>query len=147
VDPQLERSTVRIKTVHGDILIKLFPQKAPLSVERIRLLTDKGFYNGLIFHKVIPNFIIQTGDPDGSGEGGSGQGLKGEKNNLLHTLGTLSMVRQESDINSADSQFFICIGECEKLDGRYTIFGHIVAGIEIAKKIQLNDKIIFMTLE
>ena len=138
---------LRLKTVHGDIIIKLHSKEAPSTVERIVSLTNKGFYNGLIFHKVIPNFILQTGDPLGTGEGGSGQKLKLELSELVQQPGSVSIARQISDPNSGDSQFFICIDGCDEVENNYTIFGQVIVGLDIAKKIQKKDRIINMTID
>jgi cyclophilin family peptidyl-prolyl cis-trans isomerase len=139
--------SLRLKTVHGDIIIKLFPTKAPSTVERITFLISKGFYNGLSFHKVIPNFIIQTGDPLNTGEGGSGQKLILEKSDLKQKVGSVSIARQLSDPNSGDSQFFICVDSCEEVEDEYTIFGQVTSGIEYVRKIQEKDKIINLSLD
>jgi cyclophilin family peptidyl-prolyl cis-trans isomerase len=143
----LKEQNLRLKTVHGDIIIKLHSKEAPSTVGRIVSLTNKGFYNGLTFHKVIPNFILQTGDPLGTGEGGSGQKLKLELSNLEQQPGAVSIARQISDPNSGDSQFFICLDACEEVGGNYTIFGQVIIGLDIAKKIQKKDKIINMSIE
>ena len=138
---------LRIKTVHGDIIVQLYPEEAPLSSERVRILTQEGFYNGLKFHKVIPDFIIQTGDPTNSGQGGSGKELRDEFNKLSHAPGTVSMAKILNQPNSADSQFFICINNCTQLNNQYTVFGKVITGLDIAGKIHSNDKIIIMSLE
>ncbi len=138
---------IRIKTVHGDILLQLYKDEAPLASERISNLTLQGFYNGLKFHKVITNFIIQTGDPSSTGNGGTGKRLKAEANEISHEVGSVSMARLQNDPNSADSQFFICLSDCDKLNGKYTVFAKVILGLEIARKIQLNDRIIDMSLE
>lgn len=141
------KENIRIKTVHGDIVFELLSQDSPVTVQRVKTLTREGFYNGLSFHKVIPNFIIQTGDPLGSGEGGSGQKLKLEKSQISQSRGTVSMARQLSDPNSGDSQFFICIDRCHEITDKYTIFGRVTSGLEVAEKIQKNDRIINMDVE
>lgn len=140
-------SSVRLKTVHGDIVFKLHANKAPVTVERISLLVNEGFYNGLTFHRVVPEFVIQTGDPSGTGAGGSGKNLKAEFNDMLHTEGTVAMARKGNDIHSADSQFYISFGSFPHLDNQYTIFGTVTKGMDVAKKIVEGDKIISATLE
>ena len=141
------KTKLRLKTVYGDIIIELDHEQAPLTSDRIKALAAEGFYNGLNFHRVIPGHIIQTGDPTGSGEGGSGQNIPFEKNQITHTEGTVSMARSEDDINSADSQFFICLRGNQKLDGIYAAFGKVTQGLEVAKKITEGDKIITLTVE
>lgn len=138
---------VRLKTIHGDILFKLFPDKAPITVERISLLVKEGFYNGLTFHRVVEDFVIQTGDPTATGSGGSGKNLKAEFNDLKHEVGTVAMARKGNDIHSADSQFYICFGNFPHLDSKYTIFGKVIEGIDVAKKVVKGDKIINASLE
>ncbi len=147
LEDQTSITKLRLKTVYGDIIIKLDHENAPLTSDRIRSLTKEGFYNGLSFHRVIPGHIIQTGDPTGSGDGGSGQNIPFEKNELTHEEGTVSMARNESDPNSADSQFFICLKKNSQLDGVYVAFGKVVEGIDVAKKITAGDKIITLTIE
>lgn len=131
-----------IKTVHGNIVIKFYATTAPNTVTRIIQLIREGFYDGLTFHRVIKDFIIQTGDPTGSGRGGTGNKLKAELSDLQHILGTVSMARSPSDIDSADSQFYISLGTLPNLDGKYTIFGQVVDGLDVIKKINAGDKII-----
>lgn len=137
----------RIKTIHGDIIFKFENKKAPVTSARIKKLIQEKFYNGLTFHRTKEDFIIQTGDPTGKGNGGSGQNIKAEFNNLKHRPGTVAMARQENDINSADSQFYISLTFSPELDGKYTIFGQVTEGLEVIKKINQGDKIIFMSLE
>lgn len=136
----------RIKTVHGDIVVKFFPKDAPNTVSRIKTLIKDGFYNGLIFHRVIPGFVAQGGDPTGTGFGGSGKKIKAEFNKRKHVPGTLSMARS-NDINSADSQFYISLGTLPHLDNKYTVFGQVTEGLNIASKILKGDKMISVTLE
>lgn len=138
---------VRLKTVHGDIVFKFFPEKAPVTVDRISYLVNSGFYNGLTFHRVVPDFVIQTGDPSATGAGGSGKNIKAEFNDLKHDVGTVAMARKGNDIHSADSQFYISFGKFPHLDNKYTIFGKVIQGMDVAKKIVAQDKIINATLE
>jgi peptidyl-prolyl cis-trans isomerase B (cyclophilin B) len=131
-----------IKTKFGDMEIVLFPEKAPKHVENFLALAKSGFYNGTIFHRVIPGFMIQGGDPntkdlnkpDTYGQGGPSQRLKAESNDIPHRRGILSMART-SDPNSAGSQFFIVVKDSNFLDGQYTVFGEVVKGMEAADKI------------
>jgi len=131
-----------IKTKFGDMDIVFFPEKAPKHVENFIALAKSGFYNGTIFHRVIPGFMIQGGDPntkdlnkpDTYGQGGPSQRLKAEFNNIPHRRGILSMART-NDPNSAGSQFFIVVKDSNFLDGQYTVFGEVVKGMEVADKI------------
>ncbi len=119
---------------------ELYPEIAPITVKNFISLINKGYYNGLIFHRVIPNFVIQGGCPDGTGMGGPGYSIKGEftsngvKNDLKHELGILSMARANNP-NSGGSQFFIMVDTVPSLDGKYTSFGKVTEGIDTALKI------------
>jgi len=131
-----------IKTKFGDMDVVFFPDKAPKHVENFVALAKSGFYNGTIFHRVIPGFMIQGGDPNTKdpnkpetyGQGGPSQRLKAEFNDIPHRRGILSMART-SDPNSAGSQFFIVVKDSNFLDGQYTVFGEVVKGMEVADKI------------
>jgi cyclophilin family peptidyl-prolyl cis-trans isomerase len=113
----------------GRVSILLRPDKAPMAVERIKTLTRRGFYNGLIFHRVIEGFMAQGGDPKGTGEGGSElPDLKAEFNDLPHVRGVMSMARSQSE-DSANSQFFIMLSPNLKLDGKYTAIGRVISGM------------------
>ena len=140
------KSTVLIKTVHGNISFKFYPKKAPNTVTRIIKLIQNGFYDGLTFHRVIPNFVIQTGDPQATGAGGTGIKVKAEFNNLQHIKGSLAMARHSNDVDSADSQFYIALTTLPHLDNQYTIFGQVIEGLELLKKVQKGDKILSMSL-
>ena len=124
----------------GEILLELYPEIAPVSVENFKKLVADGFYNGLIFHRVIPGFMIQGGCPNGTGTGGPGWQIKGEfaangfENNLKHTRGVLSMARA-MDPNSAGSQFFIMTQTSPHLDGQYAAFGKVTEGMDVVDKI------------
>ena len=142
-----KETKARIKTVHGDVVFRFFTDVAPVTSARIKELVKKNFYNGITFHRVIPGFVAQAGDPTGTGSGGSGQNLKAEFSQLNHKPGIIAMARKGNDINSADSQFYITLGTPSHLDGQYTIFGEVTEGLEIANKIKQGDKIILMTLE
>lgn len=134
----------------NEMIAELYPEIAPKTVENFLSLIDKGFYNGLTFHRVIPGFMIQGGCPDGTGMGGPGHTITGEftsngfKNELKHTLGVLSMARAY-DPNSAGSQFFIMAANSPHLDGEYASFGKVVEGLEhiegiVSVKRDRNDK-------
>jgi len=130
-----------IHTTLGDITLKFFPEVAPNHVKSFIELSKKGFYNGTTFHRVVPKFVIQGGDPNSKspdrsthGMGGPGYQLKAEFNNKLHRRGTLSMARS-SHPDSAGSQFFICVADAPFLDGKYTAFGEVVKGMEVVDKI------------
>ena len=126
LDPE---NTLHLELKDGQVVIQLFPDSAPNHVARIKELTRQGFYDGIVFHRVIPGFMAQTGDPTGTGTGGSGQNLAAEFNDIRHERGTCSMARAQSP-DSADSQFFICFDRAPHLDGQYTAWGQVVAGIE-----------------
>jgi peptidylprolyl isomerase len=120
--------TLTLKT--GDVKVALRPDLAPLHVARITELANQGFYDGVAFHRVIPGFMAQTGDPTGTGAGGSKlPDLKAEFSPERHGRGTLSMART-SDPNSANSQFFICFADAPWLDRQYTVFGKVTSGME-----------------
>jgi peptidylprolyl isomerase len=140
----LSLSTITVKTAHGDIIFKLYPQHAPNTSARIVELTKQGFYDGLTFHRVVPKFVVQGGDPKGNGTGGSGQNLKAEFSDLQHIKGTVAMARA-ADKDSADSQFYIALNTLPHLDGQYTVFGQVVEGLEFVEKVQAGDKILSMT--
>jgi peptidylprolyl isomerase len=119
----------------GDVVIELLPDAAPRHVARIKELVRTGFYDGLKFHRVIEGFMAQTGDPLGTGMGGSGQKLKAEFNRNPHKRGTVSMARSMNP-DSADSQFFICFADCPWLDGQYTVWGNVTSGMEYVDAIK-----------
>jgi cyclophilin family peptidyl-prolyl cis-trans isomerase len=123
----------------GTVRIMLRPDVAPNHVERMRTLVRAGFYDGLIFHRVIEGFMAQGGDPQGTGTGGSPlPDLKAEFNSLMHLRGALSMARADSE-NSANSQFFIVFSPSMKLDGKYTVFGRVFAGMEYVDAIERGE--------
>jgi peptidylprolyl isomerase len=114
----------------GDVVIRLRPDLAPQHVARIKELTQEGFYDGVVFHRVIPGFMAQGGDPTGSGMGGSDKpNLPAEFSREPHGRGTASMARSQNP-DSANSQFFICFEDCGFLDGQYTVWGEVVEGME-----------------
>ena len=124
----------------GDVEIALRPDLAPQHVAQIKELARKGFYDGIVFHRVIDGFMAQTGDPTGTGTGGSGKRLKAEFNDEPHLRGTCSMARSAHP-DSADSQFFICFDDAEFLDGQYTVWGKVVSGMEHVDKIKRGEPV------
>lgn len=132
-----------LETEKGTMTFRLFPEVAPRTVARIGELADGGFYDGIVFHRVVADFVVQAGDPTGSGEGGSGKTIPAEFSQLHYIRGSLGMARDE-DIHSNDSQFFICISEQPHLDGRYTLFGQLVRGEEVLDRIRQGDRIVRM---
>lgn len=132
---------VRIEMENGDVMrAELYPEIAPETVKNFIDLVEKGFYDGTIFHRVIPGFMIQGGDPTGTGTGGPGYNIRGEfsgngfENNLKHDRGILSMARSMHP-DSAGSQFFVMVAKSPHLDGQYAAFGKVIEGIETADKI------------
>src|ERR671931_2501961 len=116
------------------------PDLAPTHVARIKDLVRKGFYDGVVFHRVIPGFMAQTGDPTGTGTGGSGQKLKAEFSREKHVRGTVSMARAQNP-DSGDSQFFICFADAPFLDGQYTVWGKVTKGMENVDKIKRGEPV------
>ena len=130
-----------IETKFGNITLQFFPKVAPNHVNNFIELAEKGFYNGTIFHRVIPGFMIQGGDPNSKkedksthGTGGPGYSVKAEFNNTSHKRGVLAMARS-ADPDSAGSQFFICVSNAPHLDGQYTAFGEVTSGIDVVDEI------------
>jgi peptidylprolyl isomerase len=132
-------NTLYLDLPAGRVVIELLPDVAPVTVARIKELTRAHFYDGLKFHRVLDGFMAQTGDPQGTGAGGSGKNLKAEFNNTRFVRGTLGMARGPIDINSADSQFFICLAPATFLNGKYTAFGQVVSGMEFVDAIKKGD--------
>ena len=136
----MKNPIVTIETTQGTITVELYPEVAPNTVNNFIYLVKRGFYDGTIFHRVIPGFMIQGGDPEGSGMGGPGYGIKGEfamngfKNDLKHTTGVISMARSQRP-NSAGSQFFIMHETSPHLDGAYAAFGKVIEGMDVVNKI------------
>jgi cyclophilin family peptidyl-prolyl cis-trans isomerase len=139
----LSKSYALLKTVYGTSKIKFYTKEAPNTSTRIIELIKQGFYNNLVFHRVIPGFVAQTGDPTGAGNGGSGKKLKAEFNKIKHEKSIIGMARTQ-DPNSADSQFYICLGPAPHLDEKYTVFAKVVLGMEFIEQIKQGDKIIEM---
>ena len=141
----MQNPIVTIETGRGVIKAELYPEIAPNTVNNFISLIKKGFYDGTIFHRVIPGFMIQGGDPEGTGMGGPGYGIKGEfsgngfKNTLKHTTGVLSMARSMRP-NSAGSQFFIMVADAPHLDGQYAAFGKVIEGMDVADKIVASKR-------
>ena len=123
----------------GEIRIEFFPVDAPKTVENFVTLAKKGFYDGLAFHRVVPGFVAQGGDPKGDGTGGPGYKIKAEFNKQKHLRGSLAMARA-ADPDSAGSQFYITFGPQPSLDSQYTVFGRVVSGMEHVDKIKVGDK-------
>ena len=130
--------TLLLETSKGRVEIKMLPELAPKHVARITELASNGFYDGIIFHRVIPGFMAQTGDPDGTGMGGSGQKLEAEFTDYEYREGTVGMARSMNP-NSGDSQFFICFEGCGHLTGQYTVWGQVERGMEIIHKIAIGE--------
>ena len=129
-----------LETTKGTVEIALRPDLAPNHVARIKELSRAGFYDGVVFHRVIDGFMAQTGDPDGTGMGGSGQKLKAEFNAGRHVRGTVSMARSQNP-DSGDSQFFICFDDAGFLDGQYTVWGEVVSGMENVDQIKRGEPV------
>ena len=134
-----KENTLYLDLKDGRVVIELLPQAAPKHVARIKELVRQGFYDGIVFHRVIDGFMAQTGDPTGTGMGGSGKKLPAEFNAFPHVRGTVSMARA-MDPNSADSQFFICFADARFLDGQYTVWGKVASGMEFVDKIKKGDE-------
>ncbi|HEX9488668.1 MAG TPA: peptidylprolyl isomerase [Stellaceae bacterium] len=132
-------NTLYLDVPAGRVVIALRPDLAPGHVARIKDLARKGFYDGIVFHRVIDGFMAQTGDPRGDGTGGSGKKLKAEFNVAKHVRGTVSMARSQS-ADSADSQFFVCFAPAPFLDGKYTVWGQVVSGMEHIDAIKKGDE-------
>lgn len=127
-----------IVTDKGTIKFEFFEKDAPNTVKNFIKLAEKGFYNGLTFHRVEPGFVIQGGDPNGNGTGGPGYTIKAEFNKRPHLDGTVAMARAAHP-DSAGSQFYICLGPQPFLDGKYTVFGQVIEGLDVVHKIQVGD--------
>jgi peptidyl-prolyl cis-trans isomerase B (cyclophilin B) len=146
---KMMETTAEIRTKFGSIQLKFFPDVAPNHVNNFIELAKKGFYNGTTFHRIIPGFMIQGGDPNSKstdrskqGYGGPGYTLKAEFSDKPHKRGTLSMARVADDPDSAGSQFFICVADVPRLNGKYTVFGEVISGMEVVDRIvsQPRDK-------
>lgn len=134
-DPE---NTLIMELKDGTVVIEMLPSVAPKHVARIKELTRQGFYDGLVFHRVIEGFMAQTGDPLGNGTGGSGVKLPAEFSKVPFERGTVGMARA-MDPNSGDSQFFICFAPAPFLNGQYTVWGQVVEGMDVVDKIKMGD--------
>ena len=132
--------TLILETTKGQIVIEMRPDLAPNHVARINELVREGFYDGVVFHRVIDGFMAQTGDPNGDGTGGSGKKLKAEFSKEKHRRGTVSMARAQNP-DSGDSQFFICFEDSAWLDGQYTVWGKVVDGMDNVDKIERGEPV------
>ncbi|WP_207189539.1 peptidylprolyl isomerase [Rhodobium orientis] len=129
-----------METTKGPIVIEMRPDLAPNHVTRIKELVRDGFYDGIVFHRVIDGFMAQTGCPQGTGTGGSGKNLKAEFSKQPHVRGTCSMARAMNP-DSADSQFFICFAQSSWLDGEYTVWGQVVDGMDNVDQIKRGEPV------
>lgn len=132
--------TLVVETTQGTVVIEARPDLAPGHVARIKELAREGFYDGIVFHRVIDGFMAQTGCPHGTGTGGSGKKLTAEFNDERHERGTVSMARAASP-DSGDSQFFICFGDASFLDGQYTAWGKVIDGMDNVDKIKRGEPV------
>jgi peptidylprolyl isomerase len=137
-DPE---NTLILNTTQGEVTIEMRPDLAPNHVSRIKELVREGFYDGLVFHRVIEDFMAQTGCPQGTGTGGSGQKLRAEFSKEKHVRGTVSMARAANP-DSGDSQFFICFDEAPWLNGQYTVWGKVTSGMENVDKIKRGEPVV-----
>ena len=135
-DPQ---NLLYVELPTGRVVIETRPDLAPGHVARIKELVKQGYYDGVVFHRVIEGFMAQTGDPLGNGTGGSGKKLKAEFSKEPHVRGTVSMARAQ-DPNSGDSQFFICFADAKFLDNQYTVWGRVIEGMDNIDKVKKGDK-------
>jgi len=138
LNKKVSHPMVTIEMAKGTIKFEMFPESAPKTVARITELIKKGFYNNLTFHRVVPGFVVQGGDPLGNGVGGTGVKIPAEFNSRKHVTGTVAMARS-MDINSGDCQFYICLADQPGLDNNYTIFGQVVSGMDVVNKIRVGD--------
>ena len=136
-DPE---NTLKLETTKGDVVIEMRPDLAPNHVARIKELVRDGFYDGIVFHRVIDGFMAQTGCPQGTGTGGSGKKLKAEFNAEPHVRGVCSMARAQSP-DSANSQFFIVFDDATFLDKQYTVWGKVIEGMENVDKIKRGEPV------
>jgi peptidylprolyl isomerase len=133
-------NTLILETSKGPVTIQMRPDLAPQHVSRIKELVQEGFYDGIVFHRVIDGFMAQTGCPHGTGTGGSGKKLKAEFSKAKHVRGTVSMARAQSP-DSGDSQFFICFADAPFLNGQYSVWGEVTAGMENVDKIKRGEPV------
>ena len=135
-----KENTLILETTKGPVTIEMLPDAAPNHVARIKELVREGFYDGIVFHRVIDGFMAQTGCPEGTGTGGSGKKLKAEFNDTKHGRGTVSMARSANP-DSGDSQFFICFDDAAWLDGQYTAWGKVIDGMDNVDKIKRGEPV------
>jgi peptidylprolyl isomerase/peptidyl-prolyl cis-trans isomerase B (cyclophilin B) len=140
------KEVAAIQTKKGKIVFEFYPDDAPNTVDNFKKLANKGFYDGLKFHRVEPGFVIQGGDPKGNGTGGPGYNIKAEFNQQPHIEGTVAMARSQSP-DSAGSQFYICLAPAPFLNGQYTVFGQVTEGIDVVHKIAVGDVMEKVTIE
>jgi cyclophilin family peptidyl-prolyl cis-trans isomerase len=134
------KNTLTLQTTKGNVVIAMRPDLAPEHVTRIKQLVREGFYDGIVFHRVIDGFMAQTGCPQGTGTGGSGKKLKAEFTREPHKRGTVSMARAQNP-DSGDSQFFICFADAPFLNNQYTVWGQVVEGMENVDKIKRGEPV------
>jgi peptidylprolyl isomerase/peptidyl-prolyl cis-trans isomerase B (cyclophilin B) len=144
--PRMHPTAVITMEKGGEIRIELYPEDAPKTVESFITLSKKGFYDGLTFHRVVPGFVAQGGDPKGDGTGGPGYMLKAEFNKRKHVRGTVAMARSQSP-DSAGSQFYICFAPAPHLDNNYTVFGQVTSGMDVVDRIKVGDKMKTVKIE
>lgn len=135
----MSNTLVHMETTQGPVVMELHDDDAPATVKNFVDLIGKKFYDGLTFHRYVSGFVIQGGDPDGTGAGGPGHHIKLEIGKLKHLKGTLGMARS-SDPDSAGSQWYICLADTPFLDGQYATFGHVTKGIDVVMKLRQGDK-------
>ena len=145
IDPK-KKYEVTMVTNKGTVKLRLFPDVAPQHVNSFVFLINEGFYNGLTFHRYEPGFVIQGGDPRGTGTGGPGYNVPAEFSTLTHKAGTLAMARAQNP-NSAGSQFYICLEPAPFLDRQYTVFGEVTEGLDVVKKLRKGDKMETVTVQ
>lgn len=149
--PSLAAEYAVITTTYGEIKIELYADKAPKTVANFKKLASEGFYNGLTFHRVVPGFVVQGGDPKGNGTGGPGYTVEAEINpKLKHVTGAVATARLGDQVNpqkrSSGSQFYICLAPAPHLDGEYTIFGQVVEGMDKVPRIRKGDRMEKVTI-
>ena len=142
----LSTTSAIITTVHGNIVFRFYTKTAPQTSARIIQLIQSKFYDGMVIHRMIPNFVLQAGDPTGTGTGGSGIKLKPEFSDLQHIKGTIGLAHG-FDPNTGDSQFYICLTTLPHLDKKYTVFGQVVEGFDVLSKLSKGDKILSISME
>lgn len=134
----MDQTTVKVETDHGLVVMELHDEDAPLTVQNFKALVQQKFYDGLTFHRYVADFVIQGGDPDGTGAGGPGHMIELEIGHIKHLKGTLGMART-GDPDSAGSQFYICLADAPFLDGQYATFGHVTEGMDAVLKLRQGD--------